>query len=572
MQKTMEESLFWMIFGVMCICVVALGQSATIAATVGAIIIVIMLAVHFGNRRELFGDTVYMCADGGETCPPKEPNVGANGLDDEAIAELPLKKCDLYLTDNMGECDNGLYEMHILEMKERRKNLESSPVANSVEIERLDRVLMDAARLPRRQCKLTMANWVRPYHSSFPLLKSMKDDFGPRGNPRHWAYCFAPMDRDNSLDFLKQGLERNDDKNGSTVMRSGVQVKLSNQVENERVEFSTLNPEDMRKTYCNFFYPARDEKIMSYYQMFQAHAQNKFFTIDMTPSGVIRDIKIYTWSKGYLSLLPKSATQNIMTCQDNLSSIQSFNQNMPEVPDRFNIEMAFYCSDKPLFKLFTRYRWLIRQLYTEVVSGNKLFYQLKESATVYTFNINICDRVDRITPMQGNLMQMLGNAATQSTVVHWNSGATQDELCNKKAAKRAEVCDVAMKMNETYTVLQRIYADQKRYGEDYRSYSRPDTNEKIIMTPETARLVPVFQQLLRDQINNERKFQELTNQKRSAVSEIRKINGWLMEIETNINNVIDSMMVKVRGKLIAIPVKPYQYISNDGRVYFQMAA
>ena len=564
-----ETGLFWAVFGIMCVCIVALSFS-TVAGVVLAVALTALWWMWFRNSRERFGETVRMCADGGDTCDPKEPQISEDGITPLALSELPLKRCELYLTDNIGECDRGMYEMHVLELRERRALLEESPVANAMELERLNKVLTDAARLPRRQCKLSLANWVRPHHTSFPMLKSMRNDYGPRGNPRHWAYCYAPMDRENSLDFLKQGLERNANNNDETVIRSGVKAELSNGVENERLEFSTLDPEMMRRTYCNFFYPSRDEKLMSFYQAFRTPEQKMFYAVDMTTEGIIRTIQLYRWFNGYLRLMPTWSSDINLTCQDDTTGIRDMKPNMPETPDRFNIEMAYYCSETPLMKRTRLYHELLRNLFVEVVSGSKLFLQLKDVSTVYVFNINICNRVDRIAPMEGNLMQMFGNSAPRSSLIHWSAGKTQLELCNDKSAKRSEICDVAAQMNTVYTRLQAIFEEQRKYGEDYRRFSQPGSDERIIMTPETIRLLPHFKALRTDQIAQERKFEELKRQKLNAVNEVRKLNMWLAQIETNVNNIIDMMIVRVKAKKIAIPEKPYKYISNDGRVYFQM--
>jgi len=167
-------------------------------------------------------------------------------------------------------------------------------------------------------------------------------------------------------------------------------------------------------------------------------------------------------------------------------------------------------------------------------------------------------------------MQMLGNGPVRATMLHASAGKTQAELAAEKNAKRAEVCDAAVQMNDIYDKLQNIYADQRRYGEEYRLFAQPDTGVQVNMSPETLRLLPIFKGLRNDQFINEEKQSKLRVQKANAVAEIQKLNRLLMDIENKINTVIDTMTSSIRGKLIAIPVKPYEYISNDGRTYFQI--
>ena len=386
-----ETAVFWAVFVIMCVCIVSLVQS-TYAAVVLLLVLTSATCMYWYYRgREHFGpgDTVVMCTDGGNACatPTEQP---AESTD---ISKLPLKKCDLYLTNNIDECDSGLYEMHYIEMEERRRALEKNPVVNAGEIEKLNRVLSDAGRLTRRQCKLTMGNWVRPHHSSFPQLKSMRSDYEARGNPRHWAYCYAPMEKDDSLEKLKDGIRNN----GTSVARSGMKTMLSNGIENERIEFSTLKADDMRRAFCNFFNPTSDDKLASYYQTFSTPQQRTFIAVDMSPKGFIKGVQIYSWDRGYLVLSPPTDVETTATRQDDLTTLQSLSPDMPETPDRFNIEIAHYCSEKPLIKTMSYYRIILRQLYEEVVQDKKLLYVLKDAASVYAFNINMCDRVDRIT-------------------------------------------------------------------------------------------------------------------------------------------------------------------------------
>ena len=574
--KMDNATLYWVVFGIMCVCIVALAQSTRAAVCLSVFILAVAIGHAYYLRRHSMehfgpGDTLYACADGtNTTCKPNaEPD--AEDIDANGVSRLPLKKCDLYLTDNVGECDAGMYEMHYMELEERRRKLETSTdVSSKDELERINRVLADAALLPKRQCKLSMSNWVRPYHSSYPYIKSMENDYGPRGFPRQWAFCFAPMDRDNSLEYLKNGIAKNDRLLvAPTVVRSGMKLKLSNGVDNERVEFLSLKKEEMRKTYCNFFYPMRDERLVSYYQMFKEREQSVIYTVNMTGEGYIISMQLHKWRDGYLDLIPLTTTQRISTTQDDMSSLSRFNSNMPQTPDRFNIEMAYHCSSKPLLKYITTYRWLLRELYTEIVSDEKLFYQLKDTVTVYAFNVNICERVDRVKPMEGNLLELLGKTATRTTLIHPSAGKTQSDLEQEKESKHDKICAVASEMNDIYNRLQEIYEEQKKHGLDYRTYSQPDTGASTVMTPETQRVSPLFDALRKEQLSNEKKFKLLEFEKKVAVADIRKLNMMLTDIEANINTVIDTMMQEIKGKRIGIPEKPYMYISSDGKSYFR---
>lgn len=568
-----NEVLLWSALGAICICMLVLIKSPIVSAIgcLSAIVGIVILWIWLGRRRtESFGDTVFMCTDGASTCSPQEPEIGPFGLDENAFASLPLKACDLYLTDNIAECDSGLYDKHILELKERLVALEQSPVANRKEIEQIQKVLRDAARLPKRQCKLKMSNWVRPQHSSFPALKAMSSDYAPRGNPRHWAYCYAPMDKANSLTFLKQGLERNTKLVGETVVLTGTSTKLSNNVMNQRLEFTTMEPEQIRKTYCNFFYPLRDAKVMSFYQLFRNPEKSIFYAVDMTPEGVIRNLQLYRWFNGYLQLIPSWKNESVKTCQDDTTGLVAIGKFPQETPDRFNLETSYYCDPKPLRKTVGTYRKMLRKLFTETVNGKQLMLTLKDTTSAYQLNINICNRVDSVVSLTINLMEMLGNAVPRNITIHGSAGKTQAELCELKKAKREEICKYAIEMNRIYHRLKEISEEQKRHAEDYREYSKPDTNVGVIMKPETSRVMPILQSLRAQEVTLQRKFAEFTIMKKAAVAEVLKINTWLAEIEMNIDKVIDRMIVVIKGKRIAIRDKPYQYISNDGRVYFQL--
>ena len=591
MVMELDEALFWAAFGIMCASIVAIHSARLAVYALVAAAGLLMgayaykkdgfaLRESFAPRddgsalRESFAprDDVLMCADSSNSCARTggEMPIGDQGIDPSQLKDMPLTKCNLYLTDNVAECDEGLYDKHILELKARRQQLEAAPESNRLELERIDKVLKDAARLPRRQCKYTMSNWVRPYHSTMPTLMIKRDDFEPRGNPRHWAYCFAPMDRDDSSQYLKRRLERNSSINGDTIVRSGAKFELSNGVENDRVEFATMEPEQIRQTYCAMFYPQRDSKLADYYQLFKTEDLRRFFAMDMTPEGVIRGLQIYNWEDGALTLVSPATQISVYTCQDDTSDLGNIDTTMEEKPDKFNLEMSHYCGDKPLRKTVSLYKWMLRQLYSEEVSGQQLRWKVRGSANAYAFRLNICDRVDAIKPISADIMEMLGNAPDRVTVVHGNAGKSQDALCVEKSQKRKLICDLNIDMTKIYKRLQQIYEAQRVQGHDYMEYGLPDSGTPVVMKPETIRRAPTFAALRTEQLDLENKFTTNLALKRKAMTDIRGINARLVEIETNINNAIDAMATKIKGKLTALQPRPYEYITNDGRVYFQM--
>ena len=172
--------------------------------------------------------------------------------------------------------------------------------------------------------------------------------------------------------------------------------------------------------------------------------------------------------------------------------------------------------------------------------------------------------------MQSDLYEMLGNAPERTLLLHPTIGKTQEEISGDKHDKRDEICDLAGEMNVVYKRLMEIYDLQKGHGVDYRNYSVPDSETTIVMEPETARILPLLTPIRTEQLALEKKFNELKVKKSIAVREVQDMNMLLINIETKINETIDRMLTAVKGKRIAIPIRPYQYISNDGRVYFQM--
>ena len=543
------------------------GALAMCVLVVLAVLATVLAFLTFRKTKEGFGPTLYQCSSGdASSCPVDQP---LEEIDASVIAKLPLKPCNLYLTSNIQECDDGMYQMHVLELKERRAAMEAENARfHRKEIARIDRVLEDAARLKRRQCKFTMNDWVRPDHSSFPLLKVMKSDTTNRLHPRHWAYCYAPLAAAGAKEGVLASLETNELANGPTLARTGFQYKLSNELDNERIEFNTMDAESLRRTFCTIFNPALQPGLQSFYSLFKT--QPRLLVMDLTPDGIIVNFDIYDWDDGFLRRLNPATMIEVESGQDNTAEISTMDPNMVQDPTRFNRETSYYCKINNIRNMKSAYTEEAKAMFTDVVEGGNLVLKLKTAANVYTFNVNVCDRVDKVETMSGDLAQMLGNAQGRNTLLRSNTSRTRAELISDKMAQRSAVCNLAIEMTQTYKDIQAVLAEQRQQGEEYRMYSQPDSGQRIVMSPQTAAKAPIFLRLRQRQLELEAKFADQTRRKAAAVATIQTLNMMIADVERTMENAITNMRTKVRGKKMAIPSKPYKYITNDGRMYFKM--
>ena len=527
----------------------------------------IMVSKKKGSTKEGFGPTLYQCSSGNAaSCPVDQP---LEEIDASVIAKLPLKPCNLYLTSNIQECDDGMYQMHVLELKERRAAMETENARyHAKSIARIDRVLEDAARLKRRQCKFTMNDWVRPDHSSFPLLKVMKSDTDNRLHPRHWAYCYAPLAAAGAKEALLASLETNELANGPTLARTGFEYKLSNELNNERVEFNTMDAESLRRTFCTIFNPALQPGLQPFYSLFKT--QPRLLAMDLTPDGIVVNLDVYDWDDGFLRRLNPATLIEVESGQDNNAEILTMDPNMAQDPVRFNRETSYYCKINNVRSMKSAYTEEAKALFTEVIEGGNLVLQLKTVANVYVFNVNVCDRVDKVETMSGDLAKMLGNAQSRGTLLRSNTSRTRAELISDKMAQRSTVCNLAIEMTQTYKDIQAVLAEQRQQGEEYRLYSQPDSGQRVVMSPQTVAKAPIFQRLRQRQLELEAKFADQTRRKAAAVAAIQTLNMMIADVERTMENIVTNMRTQVQGKKMAIPLKPYKYITNDGRMYFKM--
>ena len=563
-------------FMVVCVTALVLAPIGSIAPrskwafAIGVLVVLatVLAFLAFRNKtKEGFGPTVYQCSSGDpSSCPVDQP---LEEIDASVIAKLPLKPCNLYLTSNIQECDDGMYQMHVLELKERRAAMEAeNPTFHAKDIARIDRVLEDAARLKRRQCKFTMNDWVRPDHSSFPLLKVMTSDTDNRLHPRHWAYCYAPLVAAGAKESLLASLESNELANGPTLARTGFQYKLSNELDNERVEFNTMDAESLRRTFCTIFNPALQPGLQPFYSLFKV--QPRLLAMDLTPDGIVVNLDVYDWDDGFLRRLNPATLIEVESGQDNNAEILTMDPNSAHDPTRFNRETSYYCKINNVRSMKSAYTEEAKALFTEVIEGGNLVLQLKTVANVYVFNVNVCDRVDKVETMSGDLAKMLGNAQSRGTLLRSSTTRTRAELISDKMAQRSTVCNLAIEMTQTYKDIQDVKAEQRIQGEEYRMYSQPDSGQGVIMSPQTIAKAPIFLQLRQRQLELEAKFADQTAKKAAAVAAIQNLNMTIADVERTMENIITNMRTQVQGKQMAIPLKPYKYITNDGRMYFKM--
>jgi|Laugresbdmm110dd_1035094.scaffolds.fasta_scaffold02874_5 hypothetical protein len=560
-------------FIVMCVGVLAIVPIGKKQHTIWGLFVALVVLIALGilasrpHIKEGFGPTVYQCSSGDpSSCPIDKP---LEEIDASVIAKLPLKPCNLYLTDHIQECDDGMYQMHVLELKERRATMEAENATfHSDEIARINRVLEDAARLKRRQCKFTMNDWVRPDHSSFPLLKVMRSDSDNRGHPRQWAYCYAPLAATGAKEVFLASLEKNERANGETLARTGFNYKLSNELDNERVEFNTMDAEPLRRTFCTIFNPALVPGLQPFYSILKM--QPRFMALDLTPDGIIINFEVYDWDDGFLRRIDPSAMIEVESGQDNNAEILKMDPKMPQEPARFNIETSYYCKTNNIRTMKRVYTEAAKTLFAEVVEGRSLIFQLKYTANVYVFNVNVCDRVDKVETMSGDLEKILGNSQVRNTPISGFGFWSRTELIRLKNTYRSHMCDLAIEMTKTYKDIQDVLAEQRKQGEEYRLYSQPDSGQRVVMTPQTIAKQDIFKDLRKRQLDLESKFVLETKRKKLYVEIINLVNMMIADLERKMEAIADNMLTRVKGKKLAILEKPYKYITNDGRLYFKM--
>ena len=525
-------------------------------------------AVAAGRGREHFAPAFRVCADGGTApdCPQELPD----SMDEGTLATMPLKPCAMYFVPNTADCDEGWYEKTKLELLDIRAEYEKAPAANAPQLEQMNRIIANYDTVFRRQCKLTFNNWVRPDDPSYPLFHVTPQELQARGNPRHWAFCFAPTPTAGARTALEEALADNARANGATVLATpGDNYRLSNNVDNTRVEFSTMGKDALVKTFCKLFNPLLDPALAPFYQNFaQAGA---FFAIDLTNDGILRGIRQFDWNNG--NPQRSADTERVVwSAQDDLSRRPAFGA-MPQTPERFVLESSYHCAAPPLYVRHpSAYTLAVQDLFAEEVVGGALVFKLKQSASLYVFNINTCDKVDRITPKSiANLPAFLGNVPS-STTLRAGMPYLSVELWHQKNAAHTEACAMAAAATDTFNKLKAVRARQVALANEYVAFSQPGTGERVRMQPKTTSSRPAFTALRDEEQALQRLFEKQVATKSAAQAKIAELNLQLTDIDANKRRAAQVLQQAVVGKKIAVKEKPYTYISNDGNVYFHVAA
>jgi hypothetical protein len=540
-------------------------------AAVAALLFAIGLCVRAlssGEQREGFAPAMRVCttgtADEGECEPAADP---------PDVSALPLRPCAMYFTGNVDACDAGLYEKSKLELLDMRSAYEKDAASHATQIQQLNRVIGDYDTIYRRQCKLTFSDWVRPDHPSYPMLEINEKELTARGNSRHWAFCFAPTADEPAKKQLEDALAVNNAANGETVMPSSLDegYELSNGLAtNTRLEFTTMAKSDLVRTFCTMFSPQANTALTPFYQAFGAPGGGRFFAIDMTNDGILRALRLYTWANGTLTRVPEAQQETVDSLQDDVARRPAY-AALPQTPDRFVLESAYHCDAPALRVTQSTYVTEMHRLFGDAVVGSQLMYQLRSAANMYVFHINTCERVDSVVPKTiTNLMAFLGNAIPPGILLLGNANSLAAELATAKAAAHGRACASAAAATDIYAQLAEVRRKQQQLAQDYVDHSRPNSGDAVNMAPKTQATRPTFASLRDDETRLQAEFARQVATKTSAQAAIDGLNLQLATIEQNKRNAVQSLRAAIVGKAIAVRDKPYEYISNDGNVYFQM--
>jgi hypothetical protein len=276
------------------------------------------------------------------------------------------------------------------------------------------------------------------------------------------------------------------------------------------------------------------------------------------------------WDDGYLRVIPKKTMVDVETYQDDVAQRPDY-MDMPQTPERFSLESAYHCSPPRLVIRQSVYIEHLKRLFINEIMNGNLVYSLMQVAQMFVFNINICQRVDKIeTKNIVNLMAFFGNAIPGSSMLQAGESRLYDELLQAKDDAHAAVCDLAAEMTKTYNELMEVHRQQKALASSYIGYSQPDTGAQVRMETQTEATEASFFDIQTKQNSLENKFKQQTKEKLAQIALVDRLNMEIASVEQRMHKTITLLQTAIKGKRIGVREKPYTYISNDARVYFQM--
>lgn len=607
-----EEAVFYCVLGVVCVAfaltferVRSAGAKALLLISLLVLIVVgarvghRFLREHFETATSAAKNVLYVCSStlsGSNVCAkPSEVDI-SNGMTLDLLAQLPVEPCVVYNTVNIEDCDAGLYDHHRYELDAMRKDLENTG-ANPELLAGINRVLSDTTVSDGGACKLQMGNWVRPIHSTFPDLSTLSSESGQRGNPLHWAYCYSPILDGTSSDKLNALLAKNAAANGSrTVLRTeDPETYTLKTGVHARVEFATLNPTAMTKTFCALFDPMADAKLASYYTLFSNPAFQSFIGAKVMDMNMfVQSFTAYKWNDGALVSVGNASGANelvdVRSCRSDLTkrSATFGTATYPSSEEQINSDHAFYCGDSAFVRKDFPYRIALRNLFMEVVEGGKLWLELKPNVTVYKILFNACGKAASIDTMTVPTDTLFPRAINRRNMIA-QSKATSNDICEDNKKKRQAMCELLQDVILTYRSLMDTKARLREQAAAYVAVSQPTIVAPVttqpagstttgaaasrstkksgtVMAPVTQRTNPEFDKLSKQLTDYEK--QMLTH--RTNIATLQKTlddsEMTLMLIEEKTNKVVDELRTLIIGKQLPIPA---QYISSDGIVYFQ---
>jgi len=537
-----------------------------ISIVIAATLLAAWALVERQKVAEFFAPAFRVCMGPGDSeC--QADNSLPDDMDAGTIAALPLRPCAMYFTNNVNECEMGMYQKSKLELMDLRAQYEASPDTFAEQLLQVNRVLADYDTIYLRQCKLTFNNWMRPDHASMPVLRVSNAELVARGNPRHWAFCFAPTPTPNAKEALDALINTNTTANGNTLVVTPSDFYTLSTGINTRIEFNTLEKRDLVNTFCTIFTPSLDANLQPHYA--QLNNNNILYAIDMTNDGIIKGVDLYAWNDGYLTKLPETMV-DFESYQDDIAKCP-YTASMPHDPSRFALESLYHCTPPALKTQIPKYVDVLKRLFTPAIVSGNLVYQLSDTARMYVFNINACNRVDKIeTKNILNLLAFFGNAIPAATPLLGSTTRLYNELKMEKATAHAAVCDLAADMTVTFNEIADVNKVYDTLSGQYISNVKADTNTLVTMAPYTTAAMPSFEANRIKDVALHARFNAERDDKLEKIATIDRINLSLAEIELKMKNAAETLRTVVRNKRIAVTEKPYTYISNDGRVYFQM--
>lgn len=505
------------------------------------------------------------------SCTPEPQTDGTREVNLDDLANMPLRPCEMYFTENLVDCDSGWYTKSKLELMDLRAKYEADPDKYGEELTRVNRVLADYDLVSTRQCKVSFNNWKRPDHPSFPILRINRAELDARGNARHWAYCFAPIPNTAADDALKAIVAKNTAANGPTVVLTEGDTYALSTGPNRRVEFASMERRDVVNAFCATFTPSQIPAILPAYQVMAATPN--LYAIDMTNDGIIKGLVLARWDDGYIRDVPLTATVAVDSFQDDVSNRPAY-LDMPQTPLRFSIESAYHCSPPNLRQQQSVYVEELKKLFFFNVTDRGLVYEFNPEARIRVFNINICSRVDKIetkdtTDIGIGLNAFFGDVVPEAAVLMASPKKYLDEHKDAKAAAHEAICTLAGQMTTTYAAIQEVQDKQRVLSNTYLGYTQPDSGARVTMTPYTAQTDPQFAELRNKERDLQAIFDRMAADKAAHVATINRVNSDIALIEERMRNLMGTIMTNMKGKKIAVPDKPYVYITNDGRTYFQ---